>query len=133
MSLRNACRRRYTALVMARLDRIASVLLLLTGFVTAQEPKPSTPAELYDSGMNDLVGSPENRDQVRGLDRIREAAHRGYAPAQTTVAFYAETPQEAFDWCKKAATQGDPLGAWCVGIRYLEGNGAQRSVTDAEK
>jgi TPR repeat protein len=118
---------------MIRLHQIASLLIILTSFVAAQEPKPPTAAELYESGMNDLIGSALSRDGTRGLERIRESAHRGYAPAQMAAAFYAESAPDAFDWCKKAATQGDALGAWCVGIRYLDGNGAQRSVTEAEK
>lgn len=98
----------------------------------AQEPKPS-PADLYESGLNDLTGSAQYRDEARGIDHIRRSAQLGYAPAQLAAAFYAETEQRAFDWCKKAADQGDAFGEWCVGARYLSGNGAIRNVTLAEQ
>jgi TPR repeat protein len=83
--------------------------------------------------LNDLTGSAQYRDETRGIDRIRRAADLGYAPAQTAMAFYSETANKAFEWCKKAADQGDALGQWCVGTRYLSGNGTIRNVTSAEQ
>ncbi len=109
------------------------VFALMVGSVAAQEPKTASAAELYESGLNDLMGSAQYRDESRGIDRIRRAAQQGYAPAQTAAAFYAETPQQAFEWCKKAALQGDVLGEWCVGDRYFAGNGVDRNITEAEK
>lgn len=113
--------------------RVAVLIALIPCLLAAQEPKPSKASDLFDEGMNDMIGADQYRDPIRGMERIRQAAVLGYAPAQMAMAFYSETPEQAFDWCKKAALQDDALGEWCVGLRYYNGFGVSRNVTEAEK
>ncbi len=118
---------------MKRTSAFAALLLIACSIADAQQKQPIRAAELYESALNELTGSAQNRDEFRGIDLIRQAARLGYAPAQTAAAFYAETREQAFDWCKKAALQGDVLGQWCVGTRYFAGNGTDRNLTLAEQ
>ncbi len=116
---------------MKRISAFAALLLI--SIAVAQQKQPMSAAELYDAGLNELTGSAQRRDEFRGIDLIRQSARFGYAPAQLAAAFYAETQEQAFSWCRKAAEQGDPLGQWCIGARYLSGNGTSRNVTLAEQ
>jgi TPR repeat protein len=117
---------------MKRIHRVAILVTLVATALAAQDNKPSKAANLFDEGMNALIGSEQYRDPVHGVELIRQAAQLGYAPAQTAMVFYSETAQQAFEWCKKAATQGDALGQWCVGLRYSQGNGVSRDLPEAE-
>lgn len=115
------------------MKRALCIAVVLIPLLAASQASKPTAADLYESGLNELTGSAQNRDEFRGIDLIRQSARFGYAPAQTAAAFYAETQQEAFEWCKKAAVQGDMLGQWCVGTRYFAGNGTDRNLTLAEQ
>lgn len=108
------------------------VAVLLSGWMTAQQPEPSRAAQLYDRALNLMSGGEQNRDPVKAVDDLRESARQGYAPAQTAMVFYAASQEEAFGFCKKAAEQGDALGQWCVGRAYFTGEGAQKDWLAAE-
>lgn len=66
----------------------------------------------------------------RGFELVREAAHRGFGPAQflTAVAYgrgagVDTDPVESFRWMERAAKSGIPAAVGMLGAKYLEGNG----------
>src|SRR4051812_41599974 len=117
---------------MRSLPRIA-IFVFLPAMLIAQEPKASKAAALFEQGLNEMTGGAQSQDAVRSIEHIREAARQGYAPAQTAMVFYSQTQQEAAEFCKKAAEQGDVLGQWCIGRAYYLGSGVSRDLTEAER
>src|SRR5271154_6064478 len=84
--------------------------------------------QLFDKGMNALLGSPASRNDVTALDSFHRAAELGYAPAQVVLGYLYQTgrfvapePMQAFDWYKRAAGQDDPLAEWLVGYMIYTG------------
>jgi hypothetical protein len=61
----------------------------------------------------------------RGLlhEPLVRAAEMGYAPAQASLSARAASPQEAFWWTERAASQGNRLGIYQLGKCFVEGRG----------
>ena len=64
-------------------------------------------AQLFDKGMNALLGSSASRNDVTALDSFHRSAELGYAPAQVVLGYLYQTgkivapePMQAFDWYK---------------------------------
>jgi TPR repeat protein len=94
--------------------------------------------ELFNKGMNALLGSSASRNDVVALDSFHRAAELGYAPAQVVLGYLYETgrivtpdPMQAFDWYKRAAGQDDPLGEWLVGHMVYSGAVPPRDLNEA--
>lgn len=94
--------------------------------------------ELFDKGMNALVGTGQSRNDLNALDYLRRAANLGYAPAQAVLGSLYQTgrsvirdPRQALDWYRKAAEQDDPLAAWLAGSLIFSGDGVLRDIQAA--
>jgi TPR repeat protein len=94
--------------------------------------------QLFDKGMNALVGSGVSRNDLAALDLFRRSAELGYAPAQVVLGYFYDTgtvvrPEttQALTWYKKAAEQDDPLAEWLVGRMIYLGTAAPRDLNEA--
>jgi TPR repeat protein len=85
-----------------------------------------------------LVYRQQHRDEfpvMETVEKFRELASEGYAPAQRKMAAFSEgmgKPEEAKEWLLKAVAQNDPAALKGVGYWYYLGkNGLQKSHTKA--
>ena len=124
--------------------RIVQVLNIIVGGCLAASAQqlhaPINPTALFEKGMNTLTGTGFSRNDLSGVEYIRQSADAGYAPAQAVMGYFSETgfsvpqdPAQAITYYTKAAVQGDRLSEWVLGRMYFTGVGAQRNVTDAER
>jgi len=97
-----------------------------------------SPVQLYEKGMNALIGPGVNRSDLNATEYIRRSSERGYAPAQVTLGYFYETgtiltrePEQAARWYKKAAQQDDLLGEWLPGRAVFTGQGTMRDLKQA--
>src|SRR6202165_5085517 len=111
---------------------LSSILVLLGTIASAQS---SSPDALYERGMDAITGVGPSRNDALGIDYFRRSSDLGYGPAQIALGYYYETgtmierdPGHALDLYRKAAQQGDPLGAWLAGRLYFLGSGPVRST-----
>ncbi|MGH9523009.1 MAG: tetratricopeptide repeat protein [Terriglobales bacterium] len=118
---------------MNRTTVVAVAIMLVAATASAQQPQALNAAELYQSALNLMTGGSQTRDPIDGVSKLRESAKLGYAPAQTAMIDYADTPEEAAGFCRKAADQGDVLGEWCIGRAYFLGSGVLKDWSTAEK
>lgn len=86
--------------------------------------------QLYEKGMNALIGAGPSRNDLNAVDYIRRSAELGYAPAQVTLGYFYDTgsvlarePDQAAAWYRKAALQDDSLAEWLLGREILLGVG----------
>jgi len=79
---------------------------------------------------NDRNATEEERRQ--GKEWLRQSAERGYAPAQYHLGLYS-TGVESVRWLLAAAEQGVSDAQCMLGLAYLEGNGVERDVRQAER
>jgi TPR repeat protein len=112
--------------------------LLLSSVAGAQTLGLSAP-QLFDKGMNSLMGVGVSRNDLDAVDYIRRSAELGYVPAQVVLGSFYDTgsrlPQnsmQAMDWYKKAAQQDDRLADWLLGRLYFAGFGIPRDLSAAE-
>ena len=77
--------------------------------------------QLYEKGMNSLLGAGINRNDVNAVDYFRRSAELGYPQAQVVLGYLYETgsvvtqdSQQAADWYKKlpGRTIVWPTGWW---------------------
>lgn len=94
--------------------------------------------QLFDKGMNALLGSPASRNDVTALDSFHRSAELGYAPAEVVLGYLYQTgrivtpdPMQAFNWYKEAAGQDDPLAEWLVGYLIYTGAVPPRDLNEA--
>ena len=120
----------------------ASVLLslLLTSGTYAQTASLGLNApQLYEKGMNNLMGAGVSRNDVNAVEYLRRSAELGYPPAQVVLGYFYDTgslvsqdSQQSADWYKKAARQDDRLAEWLLGRLYYTGGGIPRDLSAAE-
>lgn len=79
---------------------------------------------------NDRNAAEEERRQ--GKEWLRQSAEGGYAPAQYHLGLYS-TGVESVRWLLAAAEQGVSDAQCMLGLAYLEGNGVERDVRQAER
>src|SRR5258708_5878570 len=118
-----------------------SILLLcvLTSAAYSQTPSLGLNApQLYEKGMNSLLGAGVSRNDLDAVDYFRRSAELGYPQAQVVLGYFYETgsivtqdSQQAADWYKKAARQDDRLADWLLGRLYYTG-GVPRDLNAAE-
>jgi len=84
------------------------------------------------------AGRGVSRDEAEAARWYRQAAEKGYAPAQYDLAvFYAVgrgvtlDAAQAITWYRRAAEQGDSLAQYNLGMRYFEGNGVGKNLVEA--
>lgn len=110
------------------------VTVLLSCMAAAQAAL--SPAELYNKGLNALIGTEVSNSELEGFKYIRQSADAGYAPAQMAMGWHMEYGlyqdlREAFDWYTKAAKQGNSTAQWALGRMYLRGSGVLRDRVQA--
>jgi TPR repeat protein len=95
--------------------------------------------QLYEKGMNSLLGAGVSRNDLNAVDYFRRSAELGYPQAQVALGYFYETgsvvtqdSQQAADWYKKAARQDDRLADWLLGRLYYTGSGVPRDLNAAE-
>jgi TPR repeat protein len=114
--------------------------LFLAPAIYAQTPSLGLNApQLYEKGMNSLMGVGISRNDLNAVDYIRRSAELGYPPAQVVLGYFydigslvTQDSQQAADWYKKAAKQDDRLADWLLGRLYYTGNGIPRDLSAAE-
>jgi TPR repeat protein len=118
-----------------RAIRVVAVAALCGGFAISQTTAGLNATQLYDKGMNALVGSEAG---TAAIDYFHRAADLGYAQAQVVLGFLYESgtlttkdPGQALSWYKKAAAQGDPLGQWLAGRLIYAGLVPGRDLNEA--
>src|SRR5438105_8485979 len=119
------------------------ILIALASAATgAQEAAPnvSSAAAQFEAGMNYLTGVGVNTDVQKGVEQIRRAAERGYAPAQTAMGYFLQTGTyiagnagDAANWYEKSAKQGDTIAEWALSSLYYKGNGVNHDLPKAEE
>lgn len=73
-------------------------------------------------------------DLMASMALWRKAALAGYAPAQVRLGDIldkSEEDQEAAEWYRKAAAQGNAAGEFGLGQMYLKGEGVEKDVEKA--
>jgi TPR repeat protein len=126
---------------MRRLVQLLFVLAAASLAASAQQLRaPINPTALFEKGMNALTGTGFSRNDLSGVQYIRQSADAGYAPAQAVMGYFAEIgfstppePEQAATYYTKAAAQGDRLSAWVLGRMYFTGIGEQRNLNEAER
>ena len=114
--------------------------LLLNPVAFTQTPTLGLNApQLYEKGMNNLMGVGVSRNDLNAVDYLRRSAELGYPPAQVALGYLYDTGSvvsqdsgQAADWYKKAAKQDDRLADWLLGRLYYIGNGIPRDLSAAE-
>jgi len=117
---------------------------LLTSFAltlalgNAQTTAGLNAPQLYEKGMNALVGSRVTQSGVDAMEYFRRSADLGYAPAQVVLGYFYETgtftpkePAQALSLYKKAAQQDDPLAQWLAGRMVYAGTLSPRDLNEA--
>ena len=123
--------------------RLVSSLLLgsfLTIAAFGQAPTLGLNApQLYEKGMNSLMGVGISRNDLNALDYLRRSAELGYPQAQVVLGYLYDTgsvvtqdPGQAADWYKKAAKQDDRVADWVLGRLYFTGQGTPRDLNQAQ-
>lgn len=114
--------------------RAIPILFLLLSFSSSIHAQTSTlgmnAAQLYEKGMNALIGAGPSRSDLNAVDYFRRSAELGYAPAQVALGYFYDTgnvlsqePDQAAGWYKKAALQDDSLAEWLLGREIFLGVG----------
>lgn len=105
-----------------------SMGVLLWGLITPSavaNPKQDTELAEKEFARGDLVAS---------LALWTKAAQQGYAPAQVRLGFIldkAEEDEQAVDWYRKAAAQGNAAGEYGLGQMYAKGEGVKKDFEQA--
>jgi len=90
------------------------------------------PQEDYNAGRKAYLAG----DVVSAMTPLRRAADAGYAPAQSLYGYIlekAEYNEEAAQYFRRAAEQGDPDGQYGLGILYATGEGVARDAGAARE
>ena len=94
--------------------------------------------QLYEKGMNSLLGAGISRNNLNAVDYFRRSAELGYPQAQVALGYFYDTgsvvaqdSKQAADWYKKAARQDDRLADWLLGRLYYTGR-VPRDLNAAE-
>jgi TPR repeat protein len=123
-----------------RLPSSLLICLLLSPTAFGQTPTLGLNApQLYEKGMNNLMGVGVGRNDLNAVDYLRRSAELGFPPAQVVIGYFYDTGTvvsqdsgQAADWYKKAAKQDDRLADWLLGRLYYTGNGVPRDLNAAE-
>lgn len=73
-------------------------------------------------------------DLSKAMEFFSKAAKQNYAPAQVRLGEILDTSeydQEAVEWYRKAAEQGNPAGEYDLGHMYVSGEGVEENAEKA--
>lgn len=89
----------------------------------------------YYLAMMRLYGYGELRNNTLAIQQFRQAAEKGYVPAQNIMARYEliekNNPVEALHWFKKSAAAGDTAAQMYCAAAYLFGYGTKKNPSQA--
>jgi hypothetical protein len=119
---------------------LVPLCLLLSSLAVAQSGTVGLNApQLYQRGMNSLLGVGLSRNGLNAVDYFRRSADLGYPQAQVALGYFYDSgsivprdSQQAADWYKKAARQDDRLADWLLGRLYYTGDGVPRDLNTAD-
>lgn len=89
-------------------------------------------ARLHDTGYDSIP-----KDSIRAISLFRQAAEKGYAPAQNRLGYHLlhaqeqDTRLEGIEWLEKAAMQGDHTAESNLGWLLLGNEGVERNLDNA--
>jgi len=92
----------------------------------------AAPQDDYDTGRKAYLSG----DVVSAMTPLKRAADAGYAPAQSLYGYIldkAEYNEEAAQYFRRAAEQGDADGQYGLGILYASGEGVARDAGAARE
>lgn len=92
----------------------------------------AAPQDDYNAGRKAYLAG----DVVSAMTPLRRAADAGYAPAQSLYGYIldkAEYNEEAAQYFRRAAEQGDADGQYGLGILYASGEGVARDAGAARE
>lgn len=107
-----------------------AVFALALTWMMAQPVGAATPEERFQEARRIFIRG----DVVGAMPSLRKAADEGHAPAQALLAQIldqAEFNQEAVEYFRKAALQGNADGEYGLGTMYAAGEGVQRDAQEA--
>ncbi len=101
----------------------------------------NNPQALFKLGVLTLEGTGVPKDEHKAAKYFFDSAKLGYARAQYNLACIFSNGECGMDkddaaaafWFRQAAERGDGASARCLALRYFEGRGVDRSVTNGEK
>ncbi len=105
--------------------------LLIACFLAAA-PAWGAPQDDFQAGQQAYYKG----DVVGAMPVLKRAADAGHAPAQSLYAYIldkAEYNEEAAQYYRRAADQGDPDGQFGLGALYAVGEGVQRDAAMARQ
>lgn len=114
-------------MVYFRLVLIYLAVILLGGYVVSAL---AAPEDDYQEGLRAY----RTGDMVRAMSTLRKGADAGHAPAQALLGVVlekADYPQEAAEYYRKAADQGNADGRFGLGMMYITGNGMKQDPGQA--
>lgn len=96
--------------------------------------------ELFNKGMNALLGSGVSQNDAAALDYFHRSADLGYGPAEVALGYLYDVgtivspdTAQALEWYKKAANQDDPLAEWLTGRLIYTGVAGPRDLNEASQ
>jgi TPR repeat protein len=98
----------------------AATLGVATTACAGPEDDYKTAAQSYADG-----------DLISAMPLFKKAADQGYAPAQASLAellYQSEYYDQAADYSRKSAEQGNPVGQFDLGRMYAEGKGVKKDL-----
>lgn len=107
---------------------LAALTLVLVGASSVQ----AGPAEDYADGAKRYAAG----DVVSAMPILRRAADAGHAAAQATLAEIldlADSDDEAIEYFRKSAIQGNADGQYGLGAMLSAGEGTEKNVVEARK
>src|SRR5690242_3585148 len=121
------------------LSSAGALLLAAISFITVGQS--SDAAALYKRGLHHLHDDVRGqREPTLGVAEIKQAAEKGYAPAQYTLcSLYLEgtvvvaNAQIARDWCVRAAEGGSAYAAYVLGRLSDPGPGRNNDPEEAAR
>jgi uncharacterized protein len=124
---------------MRRMLVLVLCLLSVATTLAQQSTRGLNAVQLYQKGMNSLLGAGVSRNDLAVSDYLRRSAELGYPQAQVVLGYLYDVgsvvPQDsgqAADWYRKAARQDDRLAEWLLGRLYYTGTGVPRDLNTAE-
>jgi len=111
-------------------NRIAVLSLIF--FSLFETSLAAAPQDDYSAGRKAYLAG----DVVSAMTPLKRAADSGYAPAQSLYAYIldkAEYNEEAAQYFRRAAEQGDAEGQYGLGILYASGEGVTRDPAVARE
>jgi hypothetical protein len=123
-----------------KLVAVFFVTLILSWAVYIAIDKNQTNIKDYENGLKYINGKGVIKDESKAVDFFRNAAERGYAPAQYQLALsyisgvgVTKDPVEAVKWYRKSAEQGYALSQNSLANRYYWGEGVGEDLVEAVK